>query len=175
MSTFNQTARMKTQVLVIGTGIAGCIVALELADKGVEVTLVTSGPGLDCGNSALAQGGIVYRGRDDSPELLKKDILTAGWNSNYRKAVQFISQQGPKAVQELLVDKYKVGFEKDEQDRFRLTREGGHGLSRILFAADCTGRVIMDRLIPEVQARQNINILTCRTAIDLLTSHHHSN
>ncbi|MFP4214145.1 MAG: L-aspartate oxidase [Desulfohalobiaceae bacterium] len=174
MSNFNQTARMKTQVLVVGSGIAGCISALEMADQGVEVTLVTSGSNLDCGNTAQAQGGIVYRGKEDSAELLKKDILTAGWNSNYKKAVQFLSQHGPKAVQELLLDKYGVELEKDELGQYRLTREGGHGLPRILFAADCTGRVIMDRLIPEVKARQNINILTCRTAIDLLTSHHHS-
>ncbi len=85
--------RIYIKVLVIGTGIAGCSVALTLANKGIPVTLVTSGEDIDTGNTPLAQGGIVYKGIDDSPKLLQKDILTAGWNYNYLKSVNFFEQK----------------------------------------------------------------------------------
>ncbi len=171
---FEHPPRIKTSILIIGSGISGCTAALELAGQGIEVTLLTSGPDLDSGNSPLAQGGIVFRGEKDTPEALRKDILTAGRNMNYRRAVQVLSKHGPEAVKEILLDKLNIPFARNSSDECRLTREGGHGLNRILFCADFTGRAIMDGLMQAVHANPNINVLTRRTAIDLLTSHHHT-
>ena len=53
--------RLHSRVLVIGAGISGSTTALTLADLGHEVTLIVTGQELDGGNSALAQGGIIYR------------------------------------------------------------------------------------------------------------------
>lgn len=167
-------SRFCSEVLVIGAGIAGCTAALLLAEQGIEVTLVCSGSDVYDGNTPLAQGGIVHRGREDSPELLRKDIQSAGWNLNYRRAVNFLSKYGPKAVQEILVDKLGIPFEREESGEFSLAREGGHSQSRILYFADYTGWAIMDRLGRAVSNSENINILTRRTAIDILTTHHHS-
>jgi L-aspartate oxidase len=171
---YQETGRYKTQVLIIGSGIAGCTTALELADQGVEVTLATSGQSLDSGNTPYAQGGIVFRGDGDSPQALKKDILTAGANCNYLRAVQFLADKGPQVVQELLVDRLGIPFSSDKSGHFNLTREGGHRLNRILYCADYTGRSIMDGLSRAVQQHPNINLLSRRTAIDLLTTHHQS-
>jgi len=170
----NGSARLRSEVLVIGSGIAGCITALGLAEQGIEVTLVCAGRKLDDGNTALAQGGIVYQGREDRPELLREDIQTAGRNHNYRRAVQYLSKHGPEAVRRTLVDKLQVPFEREEDDSFKLTREGGHNKNRILYSADYTGWAIMDRLMKAVEDSENINILTRRIAVDLLTTHHHS-
>lgn len=170
----NGSARISSEILVIGSGIAGCTTALQLADKGCEVTLVCAGRNLDDGNTALAQGGIVYQGRDDRPDLLRNDIQVAGRSLNYRRAVQYLSKRGPEAVRELLVDRLKVPFEREEDNSFKLTREGGHGRNRILYCADYTGWAIMDRLKRAVRENPNINLLTRRTAVDLLTTHHHS-
>ena len=75
--------RLKTQVLVIGAGISGSTSALTLADAGYEVTLIVPGKEMDGGNSALAQGGIVYRPDPDDAKDLEKDILVAGHHHNY--------------------------------------------------------------------------------------------
>ena len=52
--------RIRSQILVIGSGLAGCAAALSLADKGFEVHLLVPTDGLDGGNSAMAQGGVVF-------------------------------------------------------------------------------------------------------------------
>ncbi len=166
--------RSYTKVLIIGTGIAGCTAALTLANKGINVTLVTSGDSIDSGNTPLAQGGIVYRGKKDSPKLLTKDIFTAGWNYNYQKAVNFLSKNGPTIVEEILLKELKIPFERGEENLLKLTKEGGHSLNRILYCGDYTGRAIIDGFIKKIKDHPHIKVLTDHTAIDLITSHHHS-
>ncbi|MDY7000389.1 MAG: L-aspartate oxidase [Thermodesulfobacteriota bacterium] len=168
--------RLKTQALVIGTGIAGCAAALTLADAGLDVTLITADSAPDQGNTALAQGGIVFKSLDEDPKALERDILTAGRDRNYVRAVRYLSRRGPQMVQELLLDRLHIKFAKNPSDEsgWDLIKEGGHGKPRILHCADFTGRVIMDGLTEAVTNRPNIRLLTNRTAVDLLTSHHHS-
>ncbi len=166
--------RMKTEVLVIGSGIAGCTTALCLADKGREVTLLSSGATLDNGNTALAQGGIVYTGPDDTPEKLARDISTAGWEYNYADAVRHLCEDGPRAVERILLERVQVPFDRTESGCYYVTREGGHSVPRILTCADYTGRTIEDSLVKAVLAHPNIRVLCQRTAIDLLATRHHS-
>ncbi|WP_320169709.1 L-aspartate oxidase [Maridesulfovibrio sp.] len=167
-----QENRIKTEVLIIGSGIAGCISALTIAEKGIEVTLLTQGDDLLTGNTRLAQGGIVYTGPGDSPKKLEKDIFTAGWNYNSVKAVRFLAKHGPEILKKLLLDKYPVPFQKDDEGDYSLTREGGHGVPRILYCADHTGQSIIEVLSRCVAEHPYIRICTNRTAIDLITSHH---
>jgi L-aspartate oxidase len=61
---------IETDVLIIGCGVAGGTVALRLADAGVPVTLVTRAADPNDTNTHWAQGGIIYRGKGDAPELL---------------------------------------------------------------------------------------------------------
>jgi L-aspartate oxidase len=165
--------RRTTRVLVIGSGIAGCTAALALADCGIEVTLLSAGDSLDHGNTVLAQGGIVYKAPEDSPRLLEKDILVAGWHLNHLKAVRHLCRNGPHVVEEVLLERLHIPFEQGH-NVCKLTKEGGHSLARILYCADYTGRTIMDGYIREIVAHPNIEVMTGRTAIDLLTVHHHS-
>lgn len=166
--------RLHSDALIIGSGIAGSVAALTLADRGLDVIVITAGDTLTNGNSTLAQGGIVYRSEDDDPKILEKDILTAGWKHNFTRAVRHLCHKGPEVLQEIFLDKYKIPFNKREPGDWYLTKEGGHSLARILYCDDHTGKNIMDVLANELEKHQNIRVLTKRTAIDLLTTQHHA-
>jgi L-aspartate oxidase len=166
--------RLKTDALVIGSGLAGSMAALAMAGKGLNVALITSEPELNSGNTPLAQGGIVYRAPDEDPRQLEADMLTAGWRHNFARAVRFLARRGPEVIRETLVEKYGVPFARDEAGGFALTREGGHGLARILYCADHTGKTIIETLLEAVRREPGIQVLTGRTAVDLLTTQHHA-
>lgn len=174
------STRRVTDVLVIGSGIAGATCALSLAERGVDVTLLTAAEELSTStNTAWAQGGIVYRGPGDSPELLCGDIIEAGAAQGYERAIRHLAERGPDAVRELLIERYEVPFTQepssdDTDEGLALTREGAHSAPRILYCADHTGASIMEALVAAIDRAPNIQVLTQRTAIDLLTTHHHS-
>lgn len=186
--------RRHVPVLIIGSGIAGCTAALTLADAGYEVLLINAGAQLADGNSELAQGGIIYRadppanaaadigaspnkqkaGLQGDALALEKDIMVAGHNYNYEKAVRFLCSQGPACVDNMLIERSKVPFDRNEDGSFNLTREGGHSAHRILHCRDYSGRAMMDGLTAQVMQHPRITRLHRRAAIDLLTSHHHA-
>ena len=118
--------RLKSDVLVIGSGIAGSVAALTLAESGVDVILLTAGDDLFTGNTRLAQGGIVFHAKDDDPAILEKDIMTAGWGQNYLRAVRYLCHKGPKVLQKSLIDAYHVPFAHKSAEDWNFTREGGH-------------------------------------------------
>ena len=160
-------------VLVIGTGIAGLTTAFTLASAGVRVLLVTKAADpKDC-NTFWAQGGIIYEGEGDSPSKLIADILRAGAGISNEEAVNFLANEGPRVVKELLLDEIHVPFSTTEEGELDLTQEGAHSVSRIIHAGDATGRAIEVSLLNRVKNEPNITLLTEITAIDLLTTQHH--
>jgi len=160
-------------VLVIGTGAAGCGAALTAADAGARVLLVTKGGNVRDTNTACAQGGIIARGDEDSPDLLVTDIEAAGNGLCWPPAVEQLAHDGPPMVYSLLIDRLGVDFTR-EDDRLVYTQEAAHSTRRILYAADATGRAIEEGLAGGVQAHENIEVWRTHTAVDLITLPHHS-
>ncbi|MBQ7608185.1 MAG: L-aspartate oxidase [Desulfovibrionaceae bacterium] len=176
-----QSTRRYVPYLIIGSGIAGATAALTLADAGLDVLLLNAGEILQDGNSALAQGGIIYqagtaRGGEQRADAqsLEDDILVAGHNYNYKKAVHWIAHKGPEYVEKILIDRVHIPFDKNPDGSFDLTREGGHSHPRILHKADYTGKAIMDGLSRAIANHPRITCLHSMAAIDLLTTQHHA-
>ena len=168
------TDHIETDVLIIGSGIAGCTAALTLADAGKPVTVVTRAKAPEDSNTLHAQGGIIMEGENDSPGLLAEDILRAGAGHCNPKAVQILAEEGPGAVRRVLLERVGVQFDHAADGRLSLALEGGHTLPRIIHAADATGRAIEIALLNAVCSHPNITLLTGHTAVDLLTPSHHS-
>lgn len=161
----------KTDILIIGSGIAGTTAALELAKKGRKVILITKSSKPEESNTFYAQGGIIYKGEEDSPDLLAKDITVAGAYLSNPRAVEILSNEGPILVKNLLIEDAKVDFDLDGKSP-ALTIEGGHGMPRIIHQADATGKSIETALIKKIYKQKNIKFIKNLTSIDLITSSH---
>ncbi len=174
LESFMTSELITTDVLIIGSGIAGCTTALDLADAGVNVLMVTRAEQPEDSNTLWAQGGIIYEGDDDSPELLAEDILHAGAGHSYPPAVSILANEGPPAVERVLFRRAPTPFDRDETGKLELGLEGGHSLPRIIHATDATGKAIELSLLNQVAAHPNIELLTGHTAIDLLSPSHNA-
>lgn len=164
-----------TDVLVIGSGIAGAVAALALAQSSrLQVTVVTSAPDPWESNTFYAQGGIIGRGPEDSAELLKQDLLRAGGGYNNPRAVAILAKEGPRLLQEVLIDRLGVTFSETAEHDLEYIREAAHSTSRILHVADTTGKAIEEKLIEALSQFPNVTLLSRHTAVDLLTLSHHS-
>jgi L-aspartate oxidase len=165
---------MQTEVLVIGSGIAGCITALELAERGVQVTLIGCGSTGSESNSHTAQGGIIFRGIGDSDALLRRDILQAGCGLCNPQAVDLLIQHGLPLVRTHLIEKYGVCFDRHEDASLKITSEAAHSVPRVIYHRDQTGQAIMTALLTAVKNTPNLQFLPNHTAVDLITLSHHS-
>ncbi len=165
---------IETDVLILGCGIAGGVAALQLADAGVSVVVVTRSDEPKESNTYHAQGGIIYRGKDDSPELLTKDVIRAGADYCHPASVKILATEGPDLVRKILIEKLNVPFDRTADGDLSLVREGSHLVPRIVHAADATGSVIQSALIKAVADHPKVTLLTSHTAVDLLTPSHHS-
>ena len=164
---------METDVLVIGNGIAGSTAALRLAERGIDVLLVSKGKDHTRTNTYYAQGGIAFLPEGEKGELFVEDIIRAGDEFNYRPAVEQAVADSRRLVQEILIDKLQVPFSK-QGERYDLAKEGGHSTRRVLNVRDMTGRVIQEKFNEYLQKLPKLKILCQHTAIDLLSYPHHS-
>jgi L-aspartate oxidase len=161
-------------VLVIGSGIAGLTAAIAAAERGARVAMLSKASSADECNTRYAQGGIVGRGIGDAPELLAKDILAAGDNICSRVAVDLVSREGPRLLEEVLIRKAGVPFDTSPDGSYDLTQEAAHSVRRIYHAKDLTGAAIEKALLLHAQDIAGVSVHTSHIAIDLITNTHNS-
>lgn len=165
---------IECEILIIGAGIAGLTCAIKLADRGKNVVVINRSEDPEESNTKYAQGGIVWWGEDDSVELIETDIEEAGDEVGRESAIKIIAEDGPVLVKYLLIDRLRINFDKDSFGNLHKTLEGGHSKNRIIHVADQTGLAIQKALFQEAKKHPNIDILSSTTAIDLISTTHHS-
>jgi len=141
-------------VIVVGSGIAGLLLSLELAKENCKVVLVTKGR-LAESNTAWAQGGLAaVTGLNavDTKEQHLADTLAAGDGLTDPVVAERVIADGALLVQKLA--EHGVKF-----DPASLALEGGHRMARVLHSADATGRAIVDALISTVRKNKMIRIV----------------
>jgi L-aspartate oxidase len=165
----------RTDVLIIGCGIAGATTALRLArNPDRRITVVTRAQDPHESNTLYAQGGIVGRGLDDNPKILLSDIQEAGAGVSFPKAARILAEEGPTLLHQILEETAHVVFDRDQNGQPLLTKEAAHSRRRILHVGDGTGKAIMDGLISALRDCPNVTIESNSTAVDLITFPHHA-
>ena len=139
---------VKTDFLVIGSGIAGLSFAIQASKHG-KVTIITKKELMES-NTNLAQGGIAaVLGTRDSFKLHISDTLRVGCGLCNREAVEVLVENGPKAINWLIAQ--GVEFDKT-RDKLALSMESGHSKKRIVHKGDYTGREIEEALVASVRS-----------------------
>lgn len=159
--------KMYTDVLVIGTGIAGLYSAIHSHKKSANVLIVTKDK-LEDSNTELAQGGIAaVFDKEDSTKLHLEDTLIAGAGLCNKTAVEILVTEGPDRVRELI--EMGTNFDRN-QDQIALTREGAHSRRRILHAGgDATGEELRRSLTRVALNQLGIPVHEKTFILDLIT------
>ena len=156
-----------TDVVVVGSGIAGLTTALHITrQSSLRVLLVTKDL-IAAGSTRWAQGGIAAAlGADDSPEQHFDDTIVAGAGLCDEAAVRILVREGPAAVRELA----QIGarFDRARDGALSLTREGGHHRDRIAHAGgDATGAEIERALVARVLDAAGVEVIEHALVLDL--------
>ncbi len=156
-----------TDVVVVGSGIAGLTVALHLREAGLHVTVVTK-VNIDDGSTRWAQGGIAaVLDPLDTPAAHAEDTLVAGVGLSDPAAVDVLVREGPTRVRELM--RWGAEFDRYPDGRLMLTREGGHHANRIVHAGgDATGAEVQRALHAAVRRDPWIRLVEHALVVDLL-------
>lgn len=152
-----------TDVLIVGTGVAGLYTALNL-DENLKIIMVSKGEVNEC-NSNWAQGGIsVARGYDDI-DLFIQDTLKAGQYKNDAAAVEVLAEESIANINTLI--ELGVDFDRTEGE-LNFTREGAHSINRIVHYKDKTGQRIEEVLLNSIKSKKNIAFYKNCCLIDII-------
>lgn len=160
---------IKSDFLVIGSGIAGLSFALKAASHGT-VTILTK-RSIRESATFYAQGGIAsVTSMEDTFEAHVKDTLDAGAGLCNPQTADLVIRDAPTRIQELI--QFGVRFSSRDTGtgtELDLGKEGGHSKRRIVHAEDLTGKAVEDALVHEISANPNIAVYENHIAIDLIS------
>lgn len=156
----------RSEVVVVGTGVAGLSCALAAAPA--RVTLVSKDALGAGGSTPRAQGGIAAAlGPDDAPDLHAEDTERVAAGLAERAVVDVLTRGAPAAIAGLV----DLGARLDRTPDGELSREreAGHSRDRIVHAGgDATGREIARVLTTACLADERVRIHQRTFAWDLV-------
>ena len=154
---------IKTDVVIVGTGVGGAFSALNLPED-KQIVMITKSD-LESSDSFLAQGGICVLRDDEDYEGYFEDTMRAGHYENRKESVDIMIRSSQEIIHDLI--EYGVDFAKKDGN-LAFTREGAHSRPRILFHEDITGKEITSKLLTQVKKRKNIQIHEFTTMTDII-------
>jgi L-aspartate oxidase len=159
---------IQTDYLVIGSGIAGLIFALEAAQKG-HVIIVTKKEKAETSTN-YAQGGIAsVFDLEDSFDYHIKDTLESGDGLCHEDVVRMVVEEGPARIRDLMALGVRFSRRQEQGDPLDLGKEGGHSRRRIVHTKDRTGHEVERALLDRIDENPNIELFENHMAIDLIT------
>ena len=155
--------KIKTDVVIVGTGVAGMFSALKLPrDK--KIVIITK-EDMRSSDSFLAQGGICVLRDENDYDSYFEDTMKAGHYENRKESVDIMIRGSRDVINDLVG--YGVDFKMDGDD-FAYTREGAHSKPRILYHEDITGKEISEKLLGQVLKLENVTVLEYTSMQDIL-------
>jgi len=154
---------IKTDVVIVGTGVGGAFSALNLPED-KQIVMITKSD-LESSDSFLAQGGICVLRDDEDYEGYFEDTMRAGHYENRKESVDIMIRSSQEIIHDLIG--YGVNFAKKDGN-LAFTREGAHSRPRILFHEDITGKEITSKLLTQVKKRKNVQIHEFTTMTDII-------
>jgi len=132
-----------TDVIVVGSGLAGLAAAIESRRAGAEVIVLEKMP-ITGGNTRISDGGLAApcnylqqkKGITDSPDLFYTDMRKAGLGLNHPELLKVVADQAAEAIA-WTRDELGVTY-LDRLDRF-----GGHSVARCLTTRSHSGKDIV--------------------------------
>lgn len=154
---------MKTDILIVGSGVAGLYCALNFP-KEKNIIIITKNKAYKS-DSYLAQGGICVLRDEKDYDAFYEDTMKAGHYENNPDSVHIMIHSSQEIINDLI--SFGVRFEKNGEE-FTYTKEGAHSKPRILFHEDETGKEITSHLLEVAKNRENITIIENYTMVDLI-------
>lgn len=157
---------MKTDVLVVGSGIAGCAAALAAFREGADVLVVTKATEPEDANTDWAQGGIAVT--QSKPDAFAEDIRRASDDTADPEAVDVLVSEAREVVENVLLDTLGVEFDTAGDD-FDLAREAGHSNRRILHVDASTGKYVLRPFLEHLSDHDGVRIIDDAMVLDLVS------
>lgn len=159
---------IKTDVLIIGSGIAGLASAIKLAQAFPQFTITVAAKHTTESNTRYAQGGIavVMDLLQDSFQKHIDDTLRAGDGACFREVVEMVIREAPERLNEIIL--WGAEFDRNVCGTVSLGLEGGHSASRIVHVKDYTGLHLENVLLKKANQLPNLNLVSPRFVLDLI-------
>lgn len=145
-----------SDVLIVGTGLAGLFAALQLSP--LKVSMISAAPLMSGASSAWAQGGIAAAlSEEDTIQAHSRDTMIAGCFLNDPAIVDIMTSEAALRVHDLM--SLGIKFDIDASGNFIQGREAAHSFNRIVrVGGDGAGRYVIEKLTEKVLESQHIKI-----------------
>lgn len=147
---------IQSDVLIIGSGGAGCRAAIEVSKQGLNPVIVSKGLSFRSGCTGMAEGGynaaFAFVDSDDTKEIHYNDTLKGGSFLNDPKLAKILVDESPDRLIDL--EDYGALFDRQKSGKLNQRPFGGQTFRRTCFQGDRTGHEIIMALKEEIIRRK---------------------